>query len=95
MENLTGATKDLFDDMIPSFECKNQLKIDEVLDNINERLLKLEEVVTTNIQSRPPSKTRTRSPRKGGTLADVDVKLNTILDILTKLVVPAGTNCYC
>ena len=94
MENLTDATKDLFDDMIPSFESKNQLQIDEVLDNINERLLKLEEVVT-NIQSRPPSKTRTRSPRKGGTLADVDVKLNTILDILTKLVVPAGTNCYC
>ena len=95
MENLTDATKDLFDDIIPSFESKNQLQIDEVLDNINERLLKLEEVVTTNIQSRPPSKTRMRSPRKGGTLADVDVKLNTILDILTKLVVPAGTNCYC
>ena len=94
MEDLTGATNDLFDDMMPSFESKNQLQIDEVLDNINERLLKLEEVVT-NIQSRPPSKTRTRSPRKGGTLADVDVKLNTILDILTKLVVPAGTNCYC
>ena len=94
MENLTGATKDLFDDMMPSFESKNQLQIDEVLDNINERLLKLEEVVT-NIQPRPPSKIRTRSPRKGGTLADVDVKLNTILDILTKLVVPTGTNCCC
>ena len=94
MENLTGATKDLFDDMIPSFECKNQLQIDEVLDNINERLLKLEEVVT-NIQPRPPSKIRTRSPRKGGTLADIDVKLSTILDILSKLIVPTGTNCCC
>ena len=52
MENLTDATKDLFDDMMPSFESKNQFQIDEVLDNINERLLKLEEVVT-NIQPRP------------------------------------------
>ena len=58
MENLTGATKDLFDDMMPSFESKNQLQIDEVLDNINERLLKLEEIIT-NIQPRPPSMIRT------------------------------------
>ena len=75
MDNLTGATNDLFDDMMPSFESKNQLQIDEVLDNINERLLKLEEIVT-NIQPRP-SKIQVRSPRRG-TLADVDVKLNTI-----------------
>ena len=52
MRNLTDALNDLFDGMMPSFESKNQLQIDEVLDNINERLLKLEEIVTS-IQPRP------------------------------------------
>ena len=53
---------------------------------INERLLKLEEEVV-NLHARLDQNEKKRPPRKG-TLADLDAKLNTVLDILAKVVTP-------